>query len=298
MIDTPSKIKELEEWWKKEIAPGEDAYTNDQLIYHYTDVSGLKGIVENGHFWFTDHLHLNDPGELKFGLQCAAKAAAKVLPNPSAAGDELVRGLAIETIADLANQLVGIYLACFSEKPNDLGQWRAYADNGRGVALGMPRSIFAQLYEQHSGPGAGGFVGAKVVCGEDKCIERQELTLRKALELLPQGTADLWEWHKSLTHLTIWNALTCKHEAYEAEKEIRFIAAQSLNSQTHTLLTRLRASTLVPYIELKVLLKEKLKSVTIGPAAPPQAEDAIRKFLSSKCYKDITLSRSEIPYRG
>jgi hypothetical protein len=35
------------------------------------------------------------------------------------------------------------YIASFSRVPNDLGQWRAYADNGRGFAIGF----FPRLFE-------------------------------------------------------------------------------------------------------------------------------------------------------
>ena len=34
-----------------------------------------------------------------------------------------------------------VYCFCMSELPDSLGQWRAYADDGRGVAIGFSREF-------------------------------------------------------------------------------------------------------------------------------------------------------------
>ena len=43
------------------------------VIYHYTDDSGLRGILENGNLRLTDIHNLNDPSELKHGYSHAIK---------------------------------------------------------------------------------------------------------------------------------------------------------------------------------------------------------------------------------
>jgi hypothetical protein len=43
------------------------------IIYHYTDDAGLRGILESGKLWFTDIFKLNDPSELRHGLELAFK---------------------------------------------------------------------------------------------------------------------------------------------------------------------------------------------------------------------------------
>ena len=39
-------------------------------------------------------------------------------------------------------EIFGFYIASFSRDRNDLGQWRAYADNGGGFALGLAPHLF------------------------------------------------------------------------------------------------------------------------------------------------------------
>ena len=51
-----------------------------ETIYHYTDVRGALGILTSGRFWLTERAHLNDPSEIKHGVDCAV-AIADGLPD-------------------------------------------------------------------------------------------------------------------------------------------------------------------------------------------------------------------------
>jgi hypothetical protein len=50
-------------------------------VYHYTNVHGLKGIVESDALWLTDRVHLNDPTELAYGLKFALEWCDTHLDN-------------------------------------------------------------------------------------------------------------------------------------------------------------------------------------------------------------------------
>src|SRR6266436_1255367 len=41
------------------------------VLYHYTNDTGLAGIIESGKLWFSDIFALNDPSELRHGLGIA-----------------------------------------------------------------------------------------------------------------------------------------------------------------------------------------------------------------------------------
>ncbi|EFD2622350.1 hypothetical protein CK189_005805, partial [Escherichia coli] len=43
-------------------------------IYHYTDLNGLKGIIESGSLWATHFSFLNDSNELSHGMNCLENA--------------------------------------------------------------------------------------------------------------------------------------------------------------------------------------------------------------------------------
>ena len=114
-----------------------------ETLYHYTDVRGLKGILEAGQIWFTDYRHLNDPSELTHGIDMARDVAHHIATG----ADGRVR-LFLDYFLDLFRHdnfapTLEFFIACFSRARDDLGQWRAYADNGRGVAIGLSPSLFA-----------------------------------------------------------------------------------------------------------------------------------------------------------
>jgi Protein of unknown function (DUF2971) len=116
------------------------------MIYHYTNDAGLKGIIESGKLWFSDIFGLNDPSEFRHGL----KVAIDVLKSRTTG--------ARPEIATFASQLerfdvdAGIeaaghfFICCFSGDSDDLGQWRAYADDGRGYALGFNTAPLVKFF--------------------------------------------------------------------------------------------------------------------------------------------------------
>jgi hypothetical protein len=111
-------------------------------LYQYTGWGGLCGIIESESVWFTDYRHLNDPSELSHGVE----VAQEVLASVGQGADPRV-GLFMEMIGDLLvpRNFVGnldFFTASFTTERDDLGQWRAYADNGRGFALGFAPKMF------------------------------------------------------------------------------------------------------------------------------------------------------------
>jgi hypothetical protein len=114
-----------------------DSQSPPPLIYHYTNDVGLTGILDSGKIWFTDIFDLNDPSELSHGFA----HAVNILKRTAAGGPPESKLFAQQFEAFLTQggiQAVAHYFVCsFSSNSDDLGQWRAYGDNGRGYALGF-----------------------------------------------------------------------------------------------------------------------------------------------------------------
>src|SRR5271157_5275624 len=112
------------------------------VIYHYTNDLGLRGILETGKFWLTDIFELNDPSELEHGISHLIEAL-------KANSDSLGKNLSehVEAFRSKGLKKSARYFVCaFSSDGNELGQWRAYADNGRGFALGFDRKAFEDTF--------------------------------------------------------------------------------------------------------------------------------------------------------
>jgi len=107
------------------------------VIYHYTDDIGLRGILETGKLWMTDIFDLNDPSELEYGLSYAFNSlyegVKQNVPGVSIFAERFQNFCADGEIRKIADFFVCSFSAC----GNELGQWRAYADNGCGYVLGF-----------------------------------------------------------------------------------------------------------------------------------------------------------------
>jgi hypothetical protein len=107
------------------------------MIYHYTNDAGLGGIIESGKLWFSDIFGLNDPSELRHGLKVAIDVLKSRITDPRPEVAIFARELGRFDVDGGIEAAGHFFICCFSGDGDDLGQWRAYADDGRGYALGF-----------------------------------------------------------------------------------------------------------------------------------------------------------------
>lgn len=126
-------------------------------LYHYTNVGGLFGILRSNVLWATHYEYLNDPSEVVQLTQVAHEIFKQELDSfPESLRGEVVsdtpENLRINlmkifcSISDLSGHYAP-YVISFSTDEDALGQWRAYADNGHGYALGFRYASLVDLVE-------------------------------------------------------------------------------------------------------------------------------------------------------
>jgi hypothetical protein len=305
-------IDKYRAWAEQHLQAEQDATSITEPLYHYTDGNGLKGIRGSGQVWFTDYRHLNDPSELIYGIDMA-RDVARLLGNGA---DGRVR-LFLENFADLFtlrnfDTALEFFIASFSRARDDLGQWRAYSDNGRGFAIGFAPRLF-----RIADPVPGRlpeFIGPIRYRTNDVC-GRHEAALEQAVAIFldtVNANADLMrdkaigipfmdQFVREIIALPlVWNCLTSKHPAYEHEQEVRLLIMGVAGRLSPHVTTRLRGSEIVPYIAHPMPLREPhhIAEIVVGPAAPPDAERSVRTMLASLGVDpNIAVGRSDIPYR-
>jgi len=119
--------------------------TDDEIFYHYCSPLAFHAILESGKIRFTDINMLNDTAEMHWGYSVFEEAAGNLIKT--AEKSKKLGGLnkgffdkVDEIIAPLQSRFHP-FVSCFSREPDLLGQWRAYADNARGL-LQRLRSVF------------------------------------------------------------------------------------------------------------------------------------------------------------
>jgi hypothetical protein len=206
-------------------------------------------------------------------------------------------------------EIFGFFVASFSQNRDDLGQWRAYADNGRGVAIGLAPKLFEVVSDLSKLSVAEKTLVADVSYDQASfvLILMKEL-IQQAIAVITRGEASIRsstereEFGKEIARLLaapIFSyAVTYKHPAYAHEKETRLLLVNDLNKLSSLIDMRVRGSSLVPYIPspLRVRSPGAITKIVIGPAADELAEDAIRAFLHKHGLPLDILERSKIPY--
>jgi len=300
--------------WSHQHLREEQATTVVEMpLYQYTNADGLKGIFGSRQMWFTDYRFLNDPSEFGHGL-----GLAKDMLRDAKAGADGRTGLFLDCVADLFSQekvdaALAFFVASFSRARDDLGQWRSYADNGRGFAVGFAPKMFRIKDDLSPSPDENAFLGP-VLYNVASVLSRHRLAVDQATKVfLTAAVAEaelmrdravgypfMLELAKHLIAAPlIWNALTSKHPAYEHEQEVRLLIVGTSDKLAPFVKTRVRGSDLVPYIQhpWDVLEPGAIVEILVGPAAPPGTEDAVKILLAGHGITGVDVKRSDIPYR-
>jgi hypothetical protein len=258
---------------------------------------------------------MNDPSELLHGIDMA-KDVARIAAN----GADGRARLFLETLSDMFSfqnfsSNFEFFIGSFSRERDDLGQWRAYADNGRGYAVGFAPHLFAIEDQQGRKPNENVVAGPVRYDIDDVCA-RHDVAIAKAAAIFletVEANAELvsdqqvgFPFMQNMARAVIaspliWNCLTTKHPAYAHEREVRLILLGLAEWLGPYITTRLRGSEIVPYIAHSLPIKKpnSLAGIVVGPAASIDAERTVRTLLRSLGYSpDLPVSRSDIPYRA
>jgi hypothetical protein len=288
-----------------------------RCIYHYTNDAGLHGILKTGKLWFTDIFNLNDPSELKHGMDLALEVLelkANNGPPELSPFFQKVKKLVGEGVSAhyserYSTRYFGHYfVCCFSKNGNDLGQWRAYADNGRGYSIGFDGAtldkVFIATKTETSLP------QTFLVTYDDNLLREkyEELVYAIISAILGQSRLDMTSesiaeeliprFTTSCLHLSTF----FKHKAYANENEYRYMEIHNADQPIDNLLYRRRRYSLIRYREFdwKSLGPGALKEIIIGPAADQKvAEQFVHDCLHAyHPASAIKIERSKIPYRA
>lgn len=303
------------------------------VLYHYTSVEGLKGIVESNALWATSAYYLNDSAEILYGYRVLHAALENWLKEKNLPETSIARGLAESFIRHFGhnalerNIVTPVYLTCFCEEPNLLSQWRAYGKLG-GYNIGLQVPMEGIVYGLKPEPRVYTARCVKVEYDRQRQIDRVRELLDFLLPILdekavtdsiraidvtsPLGFSQL---QGSIQEILFEESLGFKDPAFAVEKEWRFI----VRSRTHLkqgnddgnhdnlpIQYRTARGILIPYVKLvpseattPIVGNGKqlpIACVTCGPGGDRiSAGMAVRGFLDGCGFRSVRVDHSEIP---
>lgn len=271
------------------------------MIHHYTDATGLIGIIESKVIRATSAWFMNDAAEATFGWEQVERFIASKAGKPES--EERVLGFILDAIHGLRdrNDFPDSYISCFSQKADLLSQWRAYG-HGNGFSIGFDQSTVDELAQAIS-PAMPPPATRKVAYTQaeydmmlDSHYHREVASQLSRTDLTAVTLAH------NFVYWAILTAPSIKHHAFQEEAEVRLHFFGS--NPIYEVSFRSSAMGVTPYIEMP-LCKSKdgpitaIREVIIGPQRhSAEARRAVQKLLSRNGLEDVTVKTSQVPLRA
>lgn len=232
-----------------------DHPTPNQL-FHYTDGSGLLGILESSTLWASDAELMNDSAELLFGAKLFLELLEKRLSivESSIELERLraeVQSQFLDRTSPNLNPEFFFYLVSFCHTSDLLSMWRGYSASG-GFCIEFDKSILLE----------------SIRCNEH--LEVDLLAVRygqDAVVILERELDEFLTQTHTDTRSFVWNLTKIfagvKDEAFQEEQEYRLIARAPACYGPRPEI-RVGSRHLLNYRELS-FTREAIRSVTVGP---------------------------------
>jgi hypothetical protein len=270
-------------------------------LYHYTSVETFQKIYETKTLHATNVGYMNDGSEIRVGLKVLQQVIEDQYGKETGRTKDLLESLG-QLIWAREQAPSPIYMLCFSEHRNMLGQWRGYTPLGRGVCIGfnhmalVPRSQRAKW--------------SWLACCYDAQEHQQWMTaylgrfIREAGRL-PQATPANEAAEQTLS-VTLDGLYACaahvKHDAFWEEAEWRLVSP-TIPTQSKEVRFRTGRYSLVPYVEFDLTDETDttmpLSELIVGPTPHPLASvhSVMSMQLSTRPADHVRVTHCEIPYR-
>lgn len=291
----------------------------DRIVYHYCDANALLSILEHKKLRFTHAAFVNDTSEIHHGLKICKQVLQERLGIKPL--DQIVR----HTIEYLnRNELWQYYLCCFSESRDKLSQWRAYAGNGSGFAIGFHTSNFQSsadglfMCEFKKVDYARGAILNTIntlldsyerdlvdfppedsyaeSIYESSGVHIGNILLDEAVFVKDPGFAEEEEWRATRSYKHENTQLEQKLTQQKNPGEIVTIFKELQRDFIGRRLVRVGYYGLTPYIEMEFDSKS-LKEIVCGPRTPHGLTETSLAILKKKYNLSFEISRSAATYR-
>ncbi len=316
------------------------------LLYHYCDNKKMANIISEHTLRMSDITKSNDYEEIQLFypyIMPAIEREYKATPFPLAYKGE--NGFeALVKLLHAVHKFINIefdvgemtsFVVCFCEDGDVLSQWRGYADNGKGGAIGFSYEELKQYCESHDGV---------ITLKKVQYIRREQLPIvieTKAKEILPDLQRDMkWMAEKfsveenseeyeallevRLLHIIkkgLISSLEYKYDTFSEEKEWRVFFSEEISKNSkwiyedeediitkyHNVITKLRNkiefnvtdTDLIPYypIDLFEISSDPIKEIILGPKNNILKRD-FELYMAKNNMKNYDLKYSAISFRG
>ena len=308
-----------------------------KALYHYCSLQTFRNILESKSVWLSDIRKSNDSQELRWMLGQCRYYLFEHWTNyldiqKEKDGFQKVQSKDFDAFNELINKVDYFkkehsknWVFCLSEKRDDIGQWRGYADDGKGISLGFKRNYLDYVLQIFcSLPDADfNFFFDKVKYSKTEVRDFFENTAELSKITDDMFGDQVMEVFENCFAASLWHAPFFKNETFKVEKEWRIVFSMylsdiiegqkpeipnNINRYSDKLTVgnlgfSQRGAALVSHLELGISnIKQAIHSITIGPKCNVEPLD-LRMYLvslgilDSLTDKSIEIHKSMVPYK-
>ncbi|PIE57716.1 MAG: hypothetical protein CSA33_06620 [Desulfobulbus propionicus] len=243
------------------------------ILYHYTTLTGLLGIVRSRSLWASDIRYMNDSAELKHAGDLIRQEVQQRITSGTAYADLL--GQFVDWVMHRITNGHLLFAASFRSHGNLLSQWRGYSSHGKGVSIGFASDYILRCARRQA------FQIGKCIYEPTKqrrligqvinAVEREAGRLLAGNEDHKQRSAVYLSVFQRLEVDLLRIAAILKHPSFREEQEWRIVSPVWDESRPFELQFREANAMLVPYIAFDLLLNPdaplQLEHLYLGPTS-------------------------------
>jgi len=272
-------------------------------LFHYTDTSALVQVVQHKKLWASDLRLMNDTMEIEHGMKLIRAAVKRRAPNVEALN--LVRAaLAHPNFADGA-----LFAISLSEDGDVLSQWRAYAADGAGYAVGFDSNSIQGLAPEEWGVSISRLCRVEYRRSTQRRLAEQliDAAFRSVEPLAGRDPATVVPWvSMGFANVLLAFASVCKNAGFKEEQEWRLVYTYSQASFESAVPSARPKSSfragrygLTPYLTVP-FPASAITTITRGPKLGAHSEYVLRGLLAQyqvPNWSDMSLPPARASYR-
>jgi len=260
-----------------------------RLVYHYTSLEALHKILTSRCFHFTHCAFMNDYSEFEFGINSFQEKMREYIQDSE---DQI----AIDKLDLIKNvkRSGKVFIGSFTSLRDSISQWRLYASNATGVAIGLNVAQLDDFCNKNE------LLFGSIVYSND--FDKLFAQFVKTIMPLASHVMDNQTTSKIRSFNTIifgyLLTMTCfmKHIGFKEEYEIRVVAGSGTKVKN-----KLHKGLYIPYCEIDFdgSLLELIDEIWIGPASNQElAKRSVQLMLEeNELEGKCSIELSQIPFR-
>lgn len=324
--DAQQAVLSLDERFRARRRKRREQQAAPEILYHYTDLRGLHGMLTSFKMWLSDAAYMNDPlegtwvhrravalagevlGESPLSTQTHAQIAAQL--NAPDLWDQSLRGADGDGdihAAAMNDAFMPAFIASFTEDGDLLSQWRGYGSGGEGVSVGfdLRQLAFCEIEDVPDRPVRPLLV--KVEYDEEAQDAEVRWIFSEVRRIYEQhagvlsgngGAANRFTqlFYDIIRDALYWLRWEFKSPHYSEEKEWRLVANPVGIRRP---LTRVSNGHIVPYLEMPLpqvaarpINRLAIPRIILGPRCQQQSVlRSLRGLLQNIAYPEVVPSR-------